>query len=77
MEGELRQDLGEVDTLIARLKEMGDDSQLDPSGPLRVGSEADVYRLNAFRKTAAVYAAAFSKNGRAFPYFEMNGGGRT
>ena len=77
METELRQNLGKVDALIAELKEIGGGSQFDRSGPLRIGSEADVYRINAFRKTAAVYAAAFSKNGRAFPYFEMNGGGRT
>jgi len=76
LEVELRRKLGKVDALIVWLREMGNGLQVDPSGPLRVGSESDVYRIKSFRKTAAVYVAAFSKNGRAFPYFEVNGGGR-
>jgi len=77
IETELRQNLGNFDVLIAGLKEMGDGSQPAHSGPLRIGSDTDVYRINAFRKTAAVYAAAFIKNRRAFPYFEMKGSGES
>jgi len=73
---EVRQDLGKVDALITGLKEMGHGFHVDPSGPLRIASDSDVYRIESFRKTAAVYVAAFIKNGRAFPYFEVSGGGR-
>lgn len=76
LEAELYQYLGKMEALVAELEEMGDGQPINSTGPLCVGSETEVYRVESYRKAAMVYAAGFDKNQRAFPYFEVGGGGR-
>jgi hypothetical protein len=59
---------GEV--ALAQLTEMGDSPPSPVVGPVLVGEPAELMANDAVRKTAGIYAAAFTSGQRAYPYFK-------
>jgi len=56
-------------SLLAEIASLSaDDERI---GPARIGTTEDILRPDLYQLMAAVYLKAFDRNGRAFPYFEI------
>lgn len=68
---QFRSSLGRPDRLREMLGSLGEggDGKDNAPGPRRIGTEADLTTLPAFRTAASVYRCAFDQGKPAFPYF--------
>ena len=68
---ELHETVEDRSLLLKKLKEVINSATYtdDPTGALKIGTEADCHNWNSYHIMAAIYYSAFTENKKAFPYF--------
>ncbi|HDN67722.1 MAG TPA: BrxE family protein [Firmicutes bacterium] len=63
---------GDKESSVTVLESLCGDCEVDNAvGPICIGERSDIWRLESYKKVAAVYLSAFKGHSKAYPYFEI------